>query len=77
MTWFEVAQQIEYCEPLSFMVTSSLAVGRTQEAHMAHTDGAVVIVSAETLSGREEDGAHSWVAAGVEVAVTEVEFTVL
>jgi hypothetical protein len=44
---------------------------------MARKDGAVVIVLSEILSGKEEDGTGTWGVLGVEVAVTEVEFTFL
>ena len=77
MTQVEVTRRIEYCEPLSLMVTSSIAGGRAREANMARNDGAVVIVLSEILSGREEDGTGTWGVLGVEVAGTEVEFTFL
>jgi hypothetical protein len=59
------------------MVTSSLAGGWAREANMARKGGAVVIVLSEILSGKEEDGTGTWGELGVEVAVTEVEFTFL
>jgi hypothetical protein len=58
-------------------VTSSLAEGHAQEANMAQKDEGVVIVLAEALSDREEDGADTRAATGVEVAVTDVEFAFL